>query len=641
MSGISSAIDTSLSGLNLFQTGINAVSNNLANQTTPGYAVETVQAQTAAGAPGQPGTGVQIPQITRAASGFAAALLRTANAASTAAGSQATSLTTISNALTNNGDVQSAINQFFADINTLAANPSSAAQRQTVLADAQGVTAAFKSAAGVLNGVVSGAAQTLSQSVTSANNLLSQLASLNQSLRLAPNNVGLLDQQQGALNALSSLLPVTALAQPNGSVILASGGTILLDQSGAQSLAVSASSPATVTAGSNATALPLGEQEGAIGAALAGGQAGTAALQSLGTLASLFAGSVNTGQAQGLTPSGAQGGPLFNVPAPSVTAAAGNTGGAALTAQITKPSALPIDGGPFTLTYTGAGWTATDTATGSAVAVTGTPPSFAGLTLAITGTPAAGDRFSVNPAPLAATGIAVAASSANAIAAADPYAATPGTLQSDGSILNNNGGTIAAGADSVAASANVGATLIPSSYFGQSLQLNFSAAGTYTVSTTASPGTAIASGSLSGGVGTLAIAYPAGAAAGSVWQIALSGSAAAGDVLTLTPGSSTSGSNAARLAALWTSSGTTSAGTLQQAVIGFGTGLGANAQAAQQLATASATQVTTATANLQTVSGVNTDLQAVNLTNYQQAYQAAAQAISVAHAMFESLIQAV
>jgi flagellar hook-associated protein 1 FlgK len=641
MSGISSAIDTALSGLNLFQTGINAVSNNLANQTTPGYAVETVQAQTAAGAPGQPGTGVQIPQITRAASGFAAALLRTANAASTAAGSQATSLTTISNALTNNGDVQTAINQFFSDINTLAANPSSAAQRQTVLADAQGVTAAFQSAAGVLNGVVSGAAQTLSQSVTSANNLLSQLASLNQSLRLAPNNVGLLDQQQGALNALSSLLPVTALAQPNGSLILASGGTILLDQSGAQSLAVSAGSPATVTAGSNATALPLGEQEGAIGAALAGGQAGTAALQSLGTLASLFAGSVNTGQAQGLTPSGAQGGPLFNVPAPSVTAAAGNTGGAALSAQITTPSALPIDGGPFTLTYTGTGWTATDTATGSTLAVTGTPPGFAGLTLAVTGTPAAGDRFSVNPAPLAATGIAVAASSANAIAAADPYAATPGTLQSDGSILNNNGGTIAAGADSVAASASAGATLIPSSYFGQSLQLNFTSASAYTVSTTASPGTAIASGSLSGGVGTLAIAYPAGAAAGSVWQIALSGSAAAGDVLSLTPGSSTSGSNAARLAALWTASGTTNAGTLQQAVIGFGTGLGANAQAAQQLATASATQVTTATANLQTVSGVNTDLQAVNLTNYQQAYQAAAQAISVAHAMFESLIQAV
>jgi flagellar hook-associated protein 1 FlgK len=44
---------------------------------------------------------------------------------------------------------------------------------------------------------------------------------------------------------------------------------------------------------------------------------------------------------------------------------------------------------------------------------------------------------------------------------------------------------------------------------------------------------------------------------------------------------------------------------------------------------------------LQTVAGVNTDQQAVTLTNYQQAYQAAAQAISAAHTMFESLLTSV
>ena len=102
-----------------------------------------------------------------------------------------------------------------------------------------------------------------------------------------------------------------------------------------------------------------------------------------------------------------------------------------------------------------------------------------------------------------------------------------------------------------------------------------------------------------------------------------------------------SGSNATRMAAQWTAAGTTAAGTMQQAVVGFGTSLGANAQAAQQLSTAAAGQVTTATANLQTVAGVNTDQQAVTLTNYQQAYQAAAQAISAAHTMFESLLTAV
>jgi flagellar hook-associated protein 1 FlgK len=95
------------------------------------------------------------------------------------------------------------------------------------------------------------------------------------------------------------------------------------------------------------------------------------------------------------------------------------------------------------------------------------------------------------------------------------------------------------------------------------------------------------------------------------------------------------------MATLWTTPSTTTAGTLEQAVIGLSTGLGANAQAAQQLATATSGQVTTTTSNLQTVAGVDTDQQAVILTNYSQAYQAAAQAISAAHTMFESLLQSV
>ncbi len=147
MSGITSAINTALSGLQLSEAGISTVSNNLANSTTSGYAAESVNATTAVGAPDQPGNGVQTAQIVRAASGFAAAQLRNANSASAAASSQSTALTSLSNALTNNGDVQTAINQFFEDVSTLASNPTSTAQRQTVLSDAQTVTSSFQSAA--------------------------------------------------------------------------------------------------------------------------------------------------------------------------------------------------------------------------------------------------------------------------------------------------------------------------------------------------------------------------------------------------------------------------------------------------------------------------------------------------------------
>ncbi|MBU6418130.1 MAG: flagellar biosynthesis protein FlgK [Proteobacteria bacterium] len=644
MSGIANAMSTALSGLELFQTGISTVSNNLANITTSGYSAESVDAQTQAAAPGQPGAGVQPAQITRAASGFAAAQLRNANAAGSAAASQSTALTALSNALTNNGDVQTAINQFFQDISTLASNPTSAAQRQTVLSDAQTIIGSFQSASASITGTLIGAQETLSTGVTSTNTLLGQLATINTALAQSPNSPSLLDQQQAALNSLSQYLPVSAITQSDGSVIVATGGTVLLDQSGAQALAVATSSGGTlrVTAGNDKTPVTLTEADGSLGAALGNIVAGNQATQSLGALAAIFAAQVNTAQAQGLDQNGAIGQALLSVPAPSATPAASNTGSAVITAGIANAAALPTDGGPFTLSYSSTtGWSAVDQASGQSYSVSGTPPSFAGLALGITGTPANGDSFVVNPAPSAATGLSLVATSGSAIAAADPYVATPGTLQADGSVLNNNAGTISTGTDSVATTPATGAAIIPASYYGQNLQINFTSATAYTVSTTASPGTAIASGTLSGGSGEVAIAYPAGAASGQYWQLPISGAPVAGDTLTLTPGGSSSGSNAQRLASLWTAPATTTTGTLEQSFVGLSTGLGANASAAQQLASATAAQVTTATGNLSTVAGVNSDQQAVILTNYEQAYQAAAQVISTAHTMFESLLTSV
>ena len=104
--------------------------------------------------------------------------------------------------------------------------------------------------------------------------------------------------------------------------------------------------------------------------------------------------------------------------------------------------------------------TDSDQASGSSYSVTGLPPTFAGIALNISGTAAAGDSFTVNPAPNASTGIAVTAVTANDIAAADPYAATPGTLQGDGSISDTNAGTITAGTDSVTSTPAAGAAVV-------------------------------------------------------------------------------------------------------------------------------------------------------------------------------------
>ena len=669
MSGLTGAITTALTGLNAFEDGITTISENLSNQSTPGYAVETVSLQTAQDIPGEPGSGVQTPAITRAADGFAAGVLRTANTASAAAGAQSSALTTISNALQNNGDIQTTLNQFFNDVSTLAANPTDSGAQQTVLSDAQSIVSSFQSAAGALTAAQTAANTSLSNSVSAANSLLAQLATINGALANSPNDPSLVDQQEAALNTLSQLLPVNVLPEADGGVLVYTGGTALLNQSGAQDLTLTAgngTTPPSIISAASPVPLSLTASGGALGANLQIYQAGGSALQNLNTLASIVAATVNTAQAEGLTANGTQGGPLFSVPAPSVAPGAANTGSAVLTAAIRNPGALPTNGGPFVLSYSStSGWTATNQATGAATPVTvgsnGTPPAttlaFAGITATIaSGTANNGDRFTINPAPGGAAGLTLLATEPGQIAAADPFVGTPGTLQADGSIQDDNAGIITTGNDSVisataasTAAAN-GAALVPASFwdsnnFGStSLQLVFTSATAYNVETTA--GTVLASGTLSSNgttnSGSLLIAYPSTSdAAGQVWQLPISGTPAAGDVLTISPGGSNSGSNATRLAAQWTAGGTTTGGSLQQAVINLATTLGANAQAAQTLSTQTAAQVTSATANLQSISGVSSDQQAVLLVNYQQAYQAAAQVITTAHSMFESLINAV
>ncbi|MCB8874901.1 FlgK family flagellar hook-associated protein [Acidisoma silvae] len=647
MSGLNAAMNIALTGIEAFEQGIGTVSQNVSNQTTPGYAVESLTLSTLFNQ--SSGSGVA-SQVTRAADGFAAAQLRTATSASQAASVTASSLTALAGALANNGDVQTQINQFFQDVSALAGNPTSAAQRQTVLSDAQSVAGGFQSAASAMTSSQAGAVTALQSNVAAANGLLTQLAVINTGLGTSPNDPSLLDQQEAALNSLSSLLSVNVIPQgSNGQVLVATGGTMLLNQAGAQSLTVQPGTPSTapaITVGTAAVPLATTANDGAIGGNIASWQAGAAALQSLNALAAIFASAVNTSQAQGVTASGGAGGALFAVPPPSVTPADGNSGGATVTAALTDASSLPTDGGPFTLTYSSAkGWSAVDQASQQSYALgQGASLSFAGLTVAISGAPADGDAFTVNPAPAAAQSFALAASSPDAVAAADPYVATAGALRSDGSIVNGNGGTITAGSSTVTNAPASGAVVVPSSVFGQPLQITFTSATDFTVTTAADPSTTIASGALSGSnpTATLALAYPdTGATAGTYWQVPMSGTPAAGDVMTLTVGGSGDGSNATRMQALWTAAGATSSGTMEQAFIGLGTGLGSAAEQATTLSGTTSAQVTTATTNLQTVGGVDINQQAVLLSQYEQAYQAAAQVISATRMMFQSILQAV
>lgn len=649
MSGLNNAINNALSGLEAFETGISVVSNNIANAQTNGYASESVDIQTASSSPGQIGQGVVNPaEIIRAASGFAASQLRGANTANSAATAQSNSLALISNALTDNGNIQTAISQFFSDIGSLSANPSSTALRQTILSDAQIITSSFQSASSNINSVITGAQEGLSNGVTAANGLLTQLQSINSSLSQNPNSPSLLDQQQAALNSLSAYLPVNVIPQSNGSVVVTSGGTILLDQSGAQKLSISDSQNgnSTIESGVGKALVTLLESDGSLGADVSTITSGNQAQQSLNVIAASLASQVNTSQAEGLDTSGNLGGNLFSVASPTILGNSGNKGNAQISAGIANTVDLPSDGGPLTLTYSSTnGWSAIDQVSGQTYQASGIPPVLAGMALSISGTVQNGDSFTLNPAPNAASSLSVAASSTGSIAASDPYVAVPGILQSNGSISNENGGTITVGNDNVVSQLPEGVSAVPASAFGQDLQITFSTStnpASYTITSSQNASLDITGQLTSAGNGSIYIQYPSSSNAQSkYWQLQFTASPDNGDALSLQPGGTSSGSNAQRMAGLWTAQNTTTSGTLEQSVVGFTTGLGSNASSAQQLATQTTAQVATTTQNLATVAGVDTDTQAVLMTNYQQAYQAAAQVITSVHSMFESLLSAV
>lgn len=652
MSGLNSAISNALTGLNAFSEGIQTVSTNLANQSASGYAVETLDPQTSVNGSSPAGSGVVDPALVqRAADSFAATGVYKATANSNAASSLSAALSAIDQSFTGNGDIHAAASTLFADLNTLASNPTNAAQASTVMADMQNLAGTLNSAAGALGQQYTQINTNIGQQVQQANTLITQLGAINKELQASPNQSTLLDQQQAALTQLSAYMDVqTVPLGTSGALAVLSGGTVLVDQSGGQTISVHQTQPdalPTLTVGKSNDPLSLSSTGGSLGGLLSGFSATLAANDQINWYAGAIAGSINQTQAEGLNSSGNPGSPLLSIPGPTVQPSSSNTGTAVLTPTVTNAASLPPNGQGYRFTYQNAttGWVATNPGTNTSTPLgTLLPLTLNGLSVAVTGTPNPGDTFLINPTPGAASSISMTTNNASALAVADPYVVTAGTVSASGAVTNNNAGTISEGTDQVVSSPAAGAAVVPPGAFGHDLQINFSSPTAYTINSLS--GITLASGTFANGSTTIAIPYPSsGPAAGQYWQVQVNGSPAAGDVATLQAGSSSglnSGSNAQRMANLWTNTSTTlPGGSLQGSILNIIGSTGAQSAQAKTLSQNTANNLTTAQSNLSQVAGVNQDQQATNLTQYEQAYQAAAKVITTAAAMFQSLLQAV
>jgi flagellar hook-associated protein 1 FlgK len=228
----------------------------------------------------------------------------------------------------------------------------------------------------------------------------------------------------------------------------------------------------------------------------------------------------------------------------------------------------------------------------------------------LSATPAAGDQFLIQPTAAAAASLKVVLSDPSKVAAASAV-----KTAASGS---NTGDAIVSGA-TVLTAANP-PLLTPAT-------ITFSNATTY---------------SINGGANQT---YTSG---GNIvfdgWQVQISGTPANGDKFTVTSNVGGTGDNGnALIIANQQSTGVLNSGTtsITGAVSALITGLGSQAQQINTAQTAQAAVNTQALSSVQSVSGVNLDEEAASLLQWQQAYQAAAQALTIGNSLFTTLINSV
>jgi len=133
-------------------------------------------------------------------------------------------------------------------------------------------------------------------------------------------------------------------------------------------------------------------------------------------------------------------------------------------------------------------------------------------------------------------------------------------------------------------------------------------------------------------------------AVGNFWTAQLGGTPVAGDSFTLTSNAGATGDNTNALAsANQETLGVLSGGTISvsSATSALVTSIGSQAQQVNTAQTAQAAVNSQAQQTVQSISGVNLDQEAAALLQFQQAYQASAQALAIGNSTFTTFMDSI
>jgi flagellar hook-associated protein 1 len=342
MGSLSSSMWIAAEALGADQGALDATSNNIANQYTPGYSREipvlTEAAPTVEGNITY-GNGVVLEQIQSVRDQVLQIQISDQNQQQGSAQAQYSALQQVQSLFSDpTTGIGADTTTFFNSISQLSTSPASIPDRQAVLTAAQTVASDFNSTEQSLDSIQSGLNQSVTQTVTQINTLTQQIAQLNvqvgqlQQLGQDPGTLG--DQETQLIQQLSQLTTVNQIQTENGLTLTTGNGTPLVV--GNQSFALQ-----TTNGPSGMTDVSSQGQD--ITSSLQGGQLGgdlqvrdtviPGLLSQIDTLASQFATSINAAQATGYDLNGNAGQPIF-----SDTAGAGAASN--LTVTMTDPNLI-------------------------------------------------------------------------------------------------------------------------------------------------------------------------------------------------------------------------------------------------------------------------------------------------------------
>lgn len=634
---------------------LQTISNNISNANVAGYSRQDVLLETSKGqfsGAGFFGKGVTVVTVTRAADKFLTAESASTKATAAMDSARLAQLQGLENVFPTGEDgIGYSASQFLNAMVDLASNPQDLSARQVVLSRANELASRFDNAATQLDTLQAGVSADLKTSVGTVNQITANIARVNQEIAKV-NGVGhsandLLDQRDQLISQLSQFVQVTTLPAEDGTLgVFMAGGQRLVLGNQATELAVA---PDTMDSSRSAVGimeagggLRLLSQDTFTGGEIAGllrfqNDDLVSARTGLGQMAAAISARVNEQQSLGLdlrNPPGS-GAPIFSVSGPTAGNASTNAKDAAgnflgnVSLTVTDASQLEASEYDLTADPANAGKYLLTRRADGLVRSINNGDTVDGMTVNVTGTPAATDRFLLQPVTRAANGMKAVLSDPKGIAAASPVAATvnvnnTGTAKVDALTVVNNSINPAATASFTFGAVN-----------GSGVDYTWSMFDPATNTTTTGTGTWQANQPLSL----------------NGFELQLKGVPANGDVITVAPTEfpASNNGNALAMAALRDEklvgqrlSGATAAGgsNITDAYASLMSSVGVAVQGAETSAQISSSVASTLAQQLASKTGVNLDEEAAQLMQFQQSYQAAAKVLSTAQQVFDTLLRA-